>query len=44
MDDTQRKALIEALIFISENPLSLERIKEVLGEVQKRTSNVCYPN
>lgn len=36
MDDTQRKALIEALIFISENPLSLERIKEVLGEVQKK--------
>jgi segregation and condensation protein B len=36
VDDTQRKALIEALIFISENPLSLERIKEVLGEVQKK--------
>ena len=36
MDDTQRKALIEALIFVSENPLSLERMKEAIGGVQKR--------
>lgn len=36
MDDTQRKALIEALIFVSENPLGLDRIKEALGGVQKK--------
>ena len=36
MDDTQRKALIEALIFVSENPLSLERMKEAIGGVQKK--------
>ncbi len=36
MDDTQRKALIEALIFVSETPLGLDRIKETLGGVQKK--------
>jgi segregation and condensation protein B len=36
VDDTQWKAVIEALIFVSENPLSLERIKEVLPEVPKK--------
>ncbi len=36
MDDTQLKALIEALLFVSENPLSLERMKEAIGGVQKR--------
>ena len=36
MDDTQRKALIEALIFVSENPLGLDRIKEALGGVHKK--------
>lgn len=36
MDDTQSKALIEALIFVSENPLSLERMKEAIGGVQKK--------
>ena len=36
MDDTQRKALIEALIFVSESPLGLELIKETLGGIQKK--------
>ena len=30
------KAIIESLIFVSETPLSLERIKEVLGEMNKK--------
>ena len=36
MEDTQCKAFIEALIFVSENPLSLERMKEAIGGVQKK--------
>ena len=36
MEDVQWKAVIESLIFVSESPLSLERIKEVLGEVSKK--------
>ena len=36
MEDGQCKAVIESLIFVSESPLSLERIKEVLGEVSKK--------
>jgi len=36
VEDVQWKAVIESLIFVSESPLSLERIKEVLGEVSKR--------
>ncbi|MBM4330341.1 MAG: SMC-Scp complex subunit ScpB [Deltaproteobacteria bacterium] len=36
MDDNKRKAIVESLIFVSENPLSLDRIKEVLGEVSKK--------
>ena len=36
MEDTQWKAVIEALIFVSENPLSLERMKEAIGGVQKK--------
>jgi segregation and condensation protein B len=36
VEDAQWKAVIESLIFVSESPLSLERIKEVLGEVGKK--------
>jgi len=36
VEDVQWKAVIESLIFVSESPLSLERIKEVLGEVSKK--------
>jgi len=36
VEDGQCKAVIESLIFVSESPLSLERIKEVLGEVSKK--------
>jgi segregation and condensation protein B len=36
VEEHRLKAIIESLIFVSEAPLSLERIKEVLGEVNKR--------
>jgi segregation and condensation protein B len=36
VEESRLKAIIESLIFVSEAPLSLERIKEVLGEVNKR--------
>ncbi len=36
MDENQLKAIIESLIFVSEIPLSLEQIKEILGEVSKK--------
>lgn len=36
MENSQLKAIIESLIFVSDAPLSLERIKEVLGEVNKK--------
>ncbi|NWF53975.1 MAG: SMC-Scp complex subunit ScpB [Syntrophaceae bacterium] len=31
MEDSQAKAILEALLFVSESPLPLERMKEVLG-------------
>jgi len=36
VEDVELKAVIESLIFVSESPLSLERIKETLGEVNKK--------
>jgi segregation and condensation protein B len=36
VENPQLKAIIESLIFVSETPLSLDRIKEVLGEVDKK--------
>ncbi len=36
MEDAKWKAVIESLIFASEAPLSLDRIKEVLGEMSKK--------
>lgn len=36
VENSQLKAIIESLIFVSDAPLSLERIKEVLGEVNKK--------
>ena len=36
LEDLQWKAVIESLIFVSESPLSLDQIKEVLGEVSKK--------
>ena len=36
MEDAQWRGVIESLIFASESPLSVERIKEVLGEVSKK--------
>ena len=36
MENSQLKAIIESLIFVSETPLTLDRIKEVLGEVNKK--------
>jgi len=37
VEDSQWKAIIESLIFVSESPLSLDQIKEVLGgEVSKK--------
>ena len=36
MEDAQWKGVIESLIFASESPLSVERIKEVLGQVSKK--------
>ena len=35
MEDAQLKAILEGLIFVSESPLTLDRMKEVLG-IQKR--------
>ena len=35
MEDAQLKAVLESLIFVSESPLTLERMKEVLG-INKR--------
>jgi segregation and condensation protein B len=36
VEDAQWKALIESLVFVSESPLSLERIKEVLKDLNKK--------
>jgi segregation and condensation protein B len=36
VENGQWKAVIESLIFVAESPLSLERIKEVLGVVSKK--------
>jgi segregation and condensation protein B len=36
VEDIQAKAILEALIFVSESPLTLDRMKEVLGGVNKR--------
>jgi segregation and condensation protein B len=36
VEDTELKAVIESLIFVSENPLSLDRLREVLGEISKK--------
>jgi len=36
VEDTQLKSIIESLIFVSESPLSLDRMKEVLGEASKK--------
>jgi segregation and condensation protein B len=36
VEDFQWKAVIESLLFASENPLSPDQIKEVLGEVSKK--------
>lgn len=36
MEDAQLKEVLEALIFVSETPLTLDRMKEVLGGVSKR--------
>jgi segregation and condensation protein B len=36
VEDAQLKAVLEALIFVSETPLTLDRMKEVLGGVSKR--------
>jgi segregation and condensation protein B len=36
VEDSQWKAILEALIFVSESPLALDRMKEVLGGVNKR--------
>jgi len=36
VEDAQLKEVLEALIFVSETPLTLDRMKEVLGGVSKR--------
>jgi len=36
VEDAQLKAILEALIFVSGSPLSLERIKEIVGAVNKK--------
>jgi segregation and condensation protein B len=36
VEDSQWKAILEELIFFSESPLTLDRMKEVLGGVNKR--------
>ncbi len=36
MEEIQAKAIIEALIFISETPLPLDSIREVLGDIPKK--------
>jgi segregation and condensation protein B len=36
VEDNRWKAILEALIFVSESPLTLDRMKEVLGGLNKR--------
>lgn len=36
MEDIQTKAVIEALIFVSESPVSLDSIREILGDIPKK--------
>jgi segregation and condensation protein B len=36
VEETQTKAIIEALIFVSETPVPLESIREVLGDISKK--------
>lgn len=36
MEDRQIKAILEALIFVSESPVSLDSIREVMGEISKK--------
>lgn len=36
MEPSQAKAVIEALVFVAESPVTLEAIREVLGEVPKK--------
>lgn len=36
MEEIQTKAIIEALIFVSETPVPLDSIREVLGEIPKK--------
>ncbi|MBP1717195.1 MAG: scpB, partial [Deltaproteobacteria bacterium] len=36
MEEIQIKAIIEALIFVSESPVSLDSIREVLGDIPKK--------
>ena len=36
MEERQIKAILETLIFVSESPLTLDRMKEVLGGANKR--------
>lgn len=36
MEDPHLKAILEALLFVSGSPLSLERMKEIVGGVNKR--------
>ncbi len=36
MEDAELKAVIESLIFVSESPLSLDRIREVVGEISRK--------
>ena len=44
MEDAQIKAILESLIFVSESPLTLDRMKEVLGipkrELQRLVSEM----
>ncbi len=36
MDEVQIKAVVEALVFISETPVGIDQIREVLGDVPKK--------
>ena len=36
MDKDQLKPILECLIFVSESPLSLKRLNEIVGEVEKK--------
>ena len=36
MEETQTKAVIEALVFVSESPVGLESIREVLSDIPKK--------